>query len=133
MAERKPYIEYGKRVAVVGASSNKNRFSNKAVQAFVQEGFKVFPVHPSEAEVLELTAYQSVDAIPGDIHIVSVYIKPSNQANLLEQLRSKSPLLVIFNPGTENPELEKQVREFSEVRDECSIIGLGRSPGQFSD
>jgi len=60
----KPYIEYGKRIAVIGASTDRNRFSNKAVRAFTEEGFEVFPVHPSYDKIEGLKVYKTISEIP---------------------------------------------------------------------
>ena len=38
-------------VAVIGASSNRNKFGNRAVRAFQQQGYTVVPINPHEAEV----------------------------------------------------------------------------------
>ena len=39
----------GKTVAVVGASANRTKFGNKAVRAFRDAGWTVFPIHPTLA------------------------------------------------------------------------------------
>ena len=52
-------------VAVIGASSNRNKFGNRAVRAFQQQGYTVVPINPHEAEVEGLKAYASVLDVPG--------------------------------------------------------------------
>ena len=47
-------------VAVIGASSNRNKFGNRAVRAFQQQGYTVVPINPHETEVEGLKAYASV-------------------------------------------------------------------------
>ena len=37
-----------KTVAVIGASNHRSKYGNKAVRAFVQQGYAVYPVNPKE-------------------------------------------------------------------------------------
>ena len=43
--------EYGNNVNVIGASSKRERFSNRAVRALVEAGYTVIPIHPTEVEI----------------------------------------------------------------------------------
>ncbi len=53
-------------VAVVGTNTDRRKFGNKAVRAYLAAGYEVFPVHPTEATVEGLTAYRSVNDSPRD-------------------------------------------------------------------
>ena len=53
-------------VAVVGASSDRRKFGNKAVRAYLAAGYEVFPVHPTETSVEGQTVYRSVKDVPGE-------------------------------------------------------------------
>src|SRR5690242_10966753 len=64
-------------VAVIGASSNRRKFGNKAVRAFHAHGDTVFPVNPHEEVIEGLTAYPSVLAIPGTIDMATMYVPPA--------------------------------------------------------
>ncbi|MEM1538315.1 MAG: CoA-binding protein [Candidatus Nezhaarchaeales archaeon] len=46
-----------KSIAVIGASSDPDNFTNQYVKALIEHGFKgdIFPVNPKEAEVLKRT------------------------------------------------------------------------------
>jgi predicted CoA-binding protein len=63
-------------VAVIGASSNRNKFGNRAVRAFVQQGYTVVPINPHETEIEGLRAYASVLDVPGPIDMASIYVPP---------------------------------------------------------
>ena len=47
-------------VAVVGASSDRRKFGNRALRAFRQQGYTVVPINPHETEVEGVRAYASV-------------------------------------------------------------------------
>jgi len=61
-------------VAVVGASSDRRKFGNRAVRAFQQQGYTVVPINPHEAEVEGLKAYASVLDVPGPVDMASLYV-----------------------------------------------------------
>ena len=63
-------------VAVIGASSNRNKFGNRALRAYQQQGYTVVPINPHEAEVEGLKAYASVLDVPGPIDMASFYVPP---------------------------------------------------------
>ena len=54
-------------VAVIGASSNRSKFGNRAVRAFQQQGYTVVPINPHETEVegllCELTGAESATVV----------------------------------------------------------------------
>jgi len=58
------------KTAVVGASSDRSRFSNKCIRAYHQQGWTVFPVNPKESEILGLRCYPSLADISGKIDVV---------------------------------------------------------------
>src|SRR6201999_3690678 len=50
-------------VAVIGASLDRRKYGNKAVRAYVESGYTVFPVNPKETAIEGLKAYPKLDAI----------------------------------------------------------------------
>ena len=61
-----------KTVAVIGASANRRKYGNKALRAFQQQGYTVFPVNTHETEVEGLRAYRSVLDIPVPLDMATV-------------------------------------------------------------
>ena len=60
-----------KTVAVVGASSDRRKFGNKALRAFQAAGHRVIPVNPNEREVEGIRSYRSVLDVPDVIDVPS--------------------------------------------------------------
>ena len=128
--------DFGKNTAIIGASADRSRFSNKAVRAFTEEGFTVFPVHPKEEKIEWLKVYKSLKDIPEKVDFASVYLNPeiSLKIDIAKQLKEKGVKPVILNPGAESPELvEKLEKNGLKVLQGCSIRGLGRYPDGFSE
>lgn len=78
-----------KTVAVIGASSDRNKFGNKALRAFRAEGYTVIPINPNESEVEGLRTYASVVDVPGTIDMATVYVQPDVVMTLLDGLAKK--------------------------------------------
>jgi predicted CoA-binding protein len=119
-------------VAVVGASSNRGKFGNKALRAFKAEGYTVVPVNPNEAEVEGMKTYPTVLDVPQHIDMATVYVPPEIGITLLPQFEQKGIPEIWMNPGAESDELLAEARRRNlNVIAACSIVGIGRSPYQF--
>jgi len=124
--------EQMKTVAVIGASNDRAKFGNKAVRAFLQRGYKVFPVNPNEIEVEGLPAFKSIKDVPGRPEMVTVYVPPSVLLKLLPDIADKGCDELWLNPGTESPEVLDEVdRLVLDAIRACSILGMGVSPALF--
>jgi predicted CoA-binding protein len=116
-------------VAVIGASSNRAKFGNKAVRAFRQRGYTVWPVNPHEAEIEGLPVYRSIADVPGPIDMVTVYVPPDVGLQVIEAIAARQPAEVWLNPGSESNELIIRARALGvEPIAACSIVGIGMSP-----
>jgi len=65
-----------KKVAVLGASTDRGKFGNKAVRAFLNQGYRVFPVNPRGGEIEGLPVSTSIGELLEKPDIVSVYLPP---------------------------------------------------------
>jgi predicted CoA-binding protein len=121
-----------KTVAVVGASSDRSKFGNKALRAFKAEGYRVIPINPNEAEVEGMATYASVLDVPDPIDMATVYVQPDVGLRLLPEFEKKQIKEIWVNPGAEDDALIDEARRRKlNVIFACSIIGIGRSPAQF--
>jgi predicted CoA-binding protein len=122
----------GKTVAVVGASSDRNKFGNKALRAFQAEGHTVIPINPNEQEVEGIKTFASVLDVPGAIDMATVYVQPETAMRLLDEFEQKGIPEVWINPGAESDEMIATARKRkTKVIFACSIIGVGRNPREF--
>jgi predicted CoA-binding protein len=121
-----------KTVAIIGASNDRNKFGNKAVRAFRQQGYTVYPVNPHETSVEGLPAFRSVVDVPVRLEMISVYVRPEVLLKLLPDIAAKGCDELWLNPGTESEaNLAEAARLGLNVIQACSIIGVGTSPGAF--
>lgn len=116
-------------VAVIGASSNPQKFGNRAVRAFVRQGYTVVPINPNEPEVEGLKTYRSVLDVPGPIDMASFYVPPSVGERVIEDVARKGIGEVWFNPGAESDALIARARALNiQPIVACSIIAIGQNP-----
>ena len=122
----------GKTVAVVGASSDRRKFGNKALRAFKAAGCRVIPVNPNEREIEGMAAYASVLDVPERIDMATVYVPPDIGLGLLPELEEKEIPEIWINPGAESPELLAAARRLKlNIVTACSIVGIGQDPDSF--
>jgi uncharacterized protein len=116
-------------VAVIGASGDRNKFGNRALRAFRQQGYTVVPINPHETEIEGLRAYGSVLDVPGPIDMATFYVPPDVGERVIEEIARKQIPEVWLNPGAESDELIARARALHiEPTIACSIIGIGRDP-----
>ena len=122
-------------VAVLGASTDRRKYGNKAVRAYRQLGYDVYPVNPRAGEIEGLTAYATLDEVPADhLDRILVYLPPTVGMELLDDIRRKGADEVWFNPGSESPELIARATEIGlDVIQACSIVNVGMLPDELPD
>ena len=122
-------------VAVVGANSDRRKFGNKAVRAYLQAGYEVFPVHPTEPTVEGLPAYKSVTDIPrATLDRVTVYLPPAVGLKVLDEFTAKPVGDVYLNPGADAPEVVEKAKQLGlNVVAGCSIVAVGVRPDLLPD
>jgi predicted CoA-binding protein len=116
-------------VAVVGASSDRRKFGNRALRAFRQQGYTVVPINPHETEVEGVRAYASVLDVPGAIDMASFYVPPEIGVQVIDEIARKGIAEVWLNPGAESDALIARARSLQiQPIVACSIVSIGENP-----
>ena len=116
-------------MAVVGASNDRRKYGNKAIRAFVQRGYDVYPVNPNEARIEGLKAFKSVTDLPVRPHMITVYVPPAVLLGILPEIAAKGCDELWLNPGAESEEVLMEAERLGlNVIQACSILGIGVSP-----
>jgi predicted CoA-binding protein len=119
----------GKTVAVIGASSNRSKFGNRALRAYERQGYNVLAINPNEKEVEGHATYPSVLDVPGPIDIATVYVPAEIGVTVMEELAKKQIPEVWLNPGADGHIVVARARELGlKTIQACSIIAIGESP-----
>ena len=118
-----------KTIAIIGASSDRGKFGNKAVRAFQKQGYTVYPVNPKETEIEGLPAFKSIRDVPVRPEMISVYLPPPVLLKVLPEIAAKGCDELWLNPGTESDEVLAEAERLGmNVIQACSIVGVGVSP-----
>ena|SRR6188768_346863 len=116
-------------VAVIGASSDRRKFGNRAVRAFVRQGYTVIPINPHEDEIEGLTVYKTVLDVPGPIDMATFYLPPDIGEQVIEDVAKKGVAEVWLNPGSESERLIRRAKALHlEPIVACSIVSIGQDP-----
>ncbi|MEZ4793177.1 MAG: CoA-binding protein [Gelidibacter sp.] len=113
-----------KKTLVFGASTNPSRYSYLALNRLVEHGYDVeaFGLKKGTVAGVEIDTvlknHQGIDT-------VTLYMNPQRQVEYYNYIMSLHPKRVIFNPGTENPEFYKLLKEsMIEFEQACTLVLL---------
>ena len=117
-------------VVVLGATPKAGRYAHQALLMLQQQGYKITPVHP-KIEVIEgLPVVHKVEEITEPVDTLTLYVGPARLKPLIPALVQLRPARVIFNPGTESPELQQALDQAGIAWEEACTLVLLRT-GQF--
>ena len=116
-------------VAVIGASNAHHKYGNKAVRAYLRQGWTVYPVNPTETTVEGLKVYPTIADVPAPVDRVSMYVPPSVGITLLEAIKAKGSAELFLNPGSESDALVARAEALGlDPIQACSIVDIGERP-----
>ncbi len=123
-----------KTIAIIGASTDRKKYGNKAVRAFRDGGWTVYPISANADEVEGIKAYKSITDVPTPIDRVSMYVPATVGKTLLDDIQAKNPSELFFNPGSEDAEIleEAKARGLNAIN-ACSIVNIGLRPEMYPD
>jgi predicted CoA-binding protein len=122
-----------KTVAIIGASNDRAKFGNKAVRAYLEKGYTVYPIHPKESQIEGLRAFKNITEVPSRPDRVTVYLPPAVLKSILPDIAAKGCDELWLNPGTESDEVLAQAAELGlNIVQACSIVAIGVNPSQLT-
>ncbi len=113
-----------KKTLVLGASDNPSRYSYLAINRLAAHQHPVVAVGKKETVVNGIAVHKNHVAEEG-VDTVTLYLNPGNQVEYYDYILGLKPKRVIFNPGTENPELMRMAKEHGiEPVVACTLVML---------
>jgi uncharacterized protein len=116
-----------KKTVIIGATTNKSRYAYLAAERLKNAKHEFVPVGIKEGEVegkpiLNIKQHPPIE----EVDTITMYLGPQNQPEYYDYLLSLKPKRIIFNPGTENPELEQKAKTAGiETIKACTLVMLG--------
>ncbi|RKR85316.1 hypothetical protein BDD43_5585 [Mucilaginibacter gracilis] len=118
-----------KKTLVLGATPDASRYAYLAANRLVKNGHDIINVGLKNGEVAGVTI-EKPQAIHHDVDTLTLYIGTRNQPPLYNYILQTKPRRIIFNPGTENAELEQMAAQQGiETIEACTLVML--STGQY--
>lgn len=114
-----------KKVLILGASTKPHRYSYKAMRSLLGTGHEVVLVSPKYDEIEGRKCYRDLSEVQEAIDGITMYVGAKVSSTLIQDIVALKPKIVIFNPGSENPELYKAL-EKNGIRhvEACTLVLL---------
>jgi predicted CoA-binding protein len=113
---------------VVGASTNRQKYGNKVLRCYLQNGRKALPVNPNEAEIEGVLCIAAISDLPTDVESISMITSPAVTAKLVPLAIETGLKNIWMQPGAEHPEAVAICREkgINVIADgSCLLVVLG--------
>lgn len=113
-----------KKTLVFGASLKTNRYSNIVVNRLLDHNIDTEAFGLKAGKIRGLQISTNLHDFK-NIHTITLYIGAGRQPEYYEDLLKINPKRIIFNPGTENPEFYKILKNNDiEVEVACTLVLL---------
>ena len=113
-----------KKTIILGATTDSSRYAYLAANRLKAKGHSIVNVGIKKGEVAGVQI-EKPEAIHTDIDTITLYVGPQNQPNLYQYILNTKPKRIIFNPGTENDELQRLASEQGiETLEACTLVLL---------
>ncbi|NTV49930.1 MAG: CoA-binding protein [Geobacteraceae bacterium] len=89
---------------VVGASTNREKYGNKVLRCYLQNGKNAVPVNPNEAEIEGVPCVATLSDLPAEAVSISMITPPAVTAKLVPLAIAKGIKNIWMQPGAEHPE-----------------------------
>ncbi len=117
-------------VAIFGASDKPDRYSYKALKLLEKYGHNPIPIHPFHEQIDGRKVHIQLHEITDEVDTLTMYVNPKISSDFIEEIVNLAPKRIIFNPGSENPEIYPVLKEYNIPYEEaCTLVLL--NTGQF--
>lgn len=113
-----------KKIALVGATTNKEKFGNIILRDLTKKGFEVIPVTPNYDEVEGIKTIKNVNELPKDIDLIVFVVPPKIGVEITKQAINAGFVNLWYQPGAYSDEIEKVLKEnnIKAVYDICIMV-----------
>ena len=118
--ERSDAFLTGRVFAVVGASRNREKYGNKVLRCYLQNGRKAYPVNPGEQEIEGQPCFPDLASLPEAVHGISIITPPAVTVRIVQEAADAGIKHIWMQPGAESEAAIKLGEDLG-----LSVIGDG--------
>jgi predicted CoA-binding protein len=117
-------LKNAKTIAVVGLSSKPERPSYGVTRYMQSRGYKIYPVNPTETEVLGEKSYPDLSSLPVVPDIVDVFRRSEFVMPVVDECIAKGVKCIWFQLGVLNKEAiaKAEQNKITTVVDKCILV-----------
>jgi predicted CoA-binding protein len=118
----------GSSFAVVGASTNRQKYGNKVLRCYLQHGLTAIPINPRADSIEGVAAVANLHSLPAPVHGVSVITPPKISEQVVEEAAEVGINHIWFQPGAESAEAIRKAEAagMNVIADgSCLLVVLG--------
>ena len=113
---------------VAGASSNREKYGNRVLRCYLQNGKRAVPINPKETEIEGLACVTSVADLPADVTSLSMITPPAVTEQIVPLAIAHGVRNIWMQPGAESAAAVALCREkgVNVIADgSCLLVVLG--------
>lgn len=88
--------------AVIGASSNRDKYGNKVLRCFIKHNKITYPVNPREEIIEGLQVIHSISNLPLEVKSISIITPPHITETIVVEAINKGIKNIWMQPGSES-------------------------------
>ena len=100
-----------KKIAVIGMSKHSSKAAHYVPKYLIDNGYDITPVNPTAEKILDVTCYDSITEIDGNVDVIDVF-RPSEQiSSIICDCIEKKPKVIWLQEGIHDFESEELARK----------------------
>ncbi len=116
-----------KKIAVVGASGDRNKFGNLIVRDLKRKGYEIFPVNKKGGIIENERVYSSIEELPENTDLIVFVIPSDGSFEVLKKAVDRGYKNFWFQPGT----FSEKSKEFLERHPQIKYSAKGCVMAQY--
>jgi hypothetical protein len=105
-----------KNIAIIGATTNKEKYGYKVLKNLKDKGFTIYPINPKYEEIEGIKTYASVKDLPKDeIDLIVFVVPPKIGITAVKEAYEEGFRRFWFQPGAESDEIEEYLEKLPNV------------------
>ena len=113
-----------KRITLVGATKNREKFGNIILRDLTKKGYEVIPVSSKYDEVEGIKTVNTIENLPKDIDLIVFVVPPKIGIGVTKEAINSEFKNLWYQPGVYSAEMEKFLSEnnIKAIHDICIMV-----------